>query len=89
MTLINDAAMLDWLEKEKPDIWFRTGHRIWTISAEITAPPYGRGLTCAHCQGKIDVLPEPTVWLDTPLGQIGISMDPLNLLGILGRLKNA
>lgn len=47
---------------------------------DFTAPPYGRGLNCVHCGGKIDVLPEPEIWLETPFGTIGVSN--------LGKLTN-
>lgn len=32
---MTDTEILDWLDEEKPDILFRTGYGIWTLSADI------------------------------------------------------
>ena len=39
---MTDTELLDWVEKEKPDIWFRTGHGVWSVSAEMGDPDFHR-----------------------------------------------
>jgi primosomal protein N' len=36
---------------------------------------YGRRLPCPCCGKSIDVLPEPQLWIDTPIGTIGVAGD--------------
>lgn len=39
---MTDTKLLDWVEREKPDIWFRTGYGIWSVSAEMDDPTFPR-----------------------------------------------
>ena len=40
---------------------------------QFTVTAYGRGLSCPSCGGRIDVTPDPEIWLDTPIGTIGVA----------------
>ena len=37
---MTDTELLDWIEKEKPDIWWRTGYGVWAVSAEMDDPDF-------------------------------------------------
>ncbi len=41
--------------------------------SKLIVDEYGRGLECEICKGKIDVFPEPELWLNTTLGDVGLS----------------
>ncbi len=49
---------------------------------------YGYGLLCPKCHSRIDVFPDSDVWLDTPLGKIGISTDSLDSFGLSSGLSS-
>ena len=38
-----DTELLDWLEKEKPDVWYRMGFGVWSVSVEGLSNP-----NCPH-----------------------------------------
>lgn len=40
--LIIDQEILDWIDQEKPDILFRTGHGVWVLSADMDDPEMPR-----------------------------------------------
>ena len=40
---------------------------------ELTVEEYGQGLECSKCHCKIDVFPDPDIYVETPVGTLGIS----------------
>jgi len=40
---------------------------------EFEVTKYGFGLRCPLCKGKIDVFPDPEIFVETPMGTLGIS----------------
>ena len=48
---------------------------------EFEVLQYGYGLSCPKCKTRIDIFPDPDLWVETKWGMMGVSGDILASLG--------